>query len=382
MSTIQFRQVSVPEGIIDLGVGQPEESVFPTSRFAQAAAVCFGEKPEADLFQYGAEYGDGHHRVELARFLTDAYQLQVDPELLFTTNGNSQGLDMVCTVFARPGDVVIIEEPSYFLAHGIFRDHGLRIVGVPVDEGGLSLQLLSQTLDELEREGNPARLLYTIPAFQNPTGVTLTQNRREALVEMARQRNVLIVADEVYHLLSYETDPLPPAMSAWVESGPVISLGTFSKILAPGLRLGWAHAAPDRVKEMAEAGLVASGGGLNPVVSALVTEILRDGLNDHVAGLCLDYRQRVIVMEQALRRHLPAHIEWTRPNGGYFFWLDLGREAAPLRPFARATGVDFRQGELFSAESGLNNFARLCFAFYREDEIEEGVRRLGQVLKA
>jgi DNA-binding transcriptional MocR family regulator len=377
-------QVEVPEGVIDLGVGQPDASVYPVELFRRAAVACFGEGAPIDHYQYGAEYGDGLHRLALADFLGAAYGFPVDPELLFTTNGNSQALDMVCTVFTRPGDVVVVEEPTYFLAGGIFADHGLEVVGVPIDQEGLDPEQVDGTLTRLAREGRQARFVYTIPAFHNPTGATISEDRRSGLVEVASRHGVMVLADEVYHMLGF--DPLaqiPPAMSRWVDSGVVLSLGTFSKILAPGLRLGWLHASADKVKAMANSGVVVSGGGLNPIPSRLVTEVMTSGdLASNIAMLSGVYAARAATMQQALEVSMSEGVSWATPHGGYYFWLTPPShlDASALRSLARTMGVDFRPGSLFSSRGGLAHHIRLSFAFYREDEIGEGVTRLGQAL--
>jgi DNA-binding transcriptional MocR family regulator len=384
VSTPQSSQVEVAEGVIDLGVGQPDASVFPVDALRRAADRCFtGEAPDAFL-QYGAEHGDGTHRLELATYLTSAYGIPIQPEHLFTTNGNSQALDLVCAVFTRPGDVVIVEEPTYFLALDILADHGLTVVGVPIDDEGIAVDLLESALGEIYEGGRRAGFIYTIPASQNPTGITATAGRRASLVEIANRYRTLVVADEVYQLLSYDGPDIPP-MSAWVGHGNVVSLGTFSKILAPGLRLGWVHGTPEVVDRLAASGLVLSGGGLNPATSALVTEVIRSGdLTSHVEFLCAEYRRRVDVMDRTLRATMPEGVTWHRPDGGYFFWLRLpdGTDGAELRRRASLADVDVRQGILFSSQGAQQRFIRLSISYYRDEDIVEGVTRLGGVMSA
>ena len=201
MSTIQFQQVVVAEGVIDLGVGQPNNAILPLDYIRRAAEMQFNDSSE--FLQYGAEWGDGYHRIALSEYLTTAYGVPVAPEQLFSTNGNSQALEMLCTVLTTPGDVVIVEEPTYFLAFQVFRDHGLEIRGVPIDEDGLVVGALTEAVAAIRREGKQVAFVYTIPAFQNPTGVTMSAQRRLQLVDAANADDVLIIADEVYHLLRY-----------------------------------------------------------------------------------------------------------------------------------------------------------------------------------
>ncbi len=381
MTTIQFRQIVVPEGVIDLGVGQPHRSTSPTEILRRAAATCLVEGADDEFLQYGAEYGDGHHRLALAAFLAGAYGCDVDAEHLFTTNGNSQAIDFVCTTLTRPGDVIVVEDPTYFLARHIFADHGLRVVGVPVDEEGLRTDDLDATLADLHRRGTPARFVYTIPTYHNPTSVTMTAERRQHLVDLAERHDTVVVADEVYHLLHYTGPPPPPPLSAWVPSGRVLSLGTFSKIFTPGVRLGWIHAAPDLLAHFAASGLILSGGGLNPVPSALVTAAMRAGdLDTHLARLRTDYAQRVDLVDRALLEFMPRQVRWRRPSGGYFFWLRTpGIDTAELR--RACTDVDVRDGALFGHSTELRDTLRISFALYTGDDLREGVRRLAGTLR-
>lgn len=381
MSTIQFQQVVVAEGLIDLGVGQPNNAILPLDYVRRAAALQFTDSPE--FLQYGAEWGDGHHRIALGQFLTEVYGFAVDPEQLFSTNGNSQALEMLCTVLTEPGDVVIVEEPTYFLAFQMFRDHGLEIRGVPIDADGMIVEALLEQVDDARTAGTRVAFAYTIPAFQNPTGVTMSAQRRLDLVAAAAEHDVLIVADEVYHLLRYAPGAMPPAMSAYVDDAPVVSIGTFSKILAPGLRLGWIHGSLDRLTAFADSGLILSGGGLNPVSSSLATAMMRTGWQqEYLEWLRALFAQRSATMIAALRAHLPEWVDYDVPDGGYFVWLRLpeGTDGAAVRAVAKRHGVDLRHGAQFSPTGALGNHLRLSYAFYEDDDVAEGVARLGKAL--
>ena len=381
MSTIQFQQVVVAEGVIDLGVGQPNNAILPVDYVRRAAEIQFSDSPE--FLQYGAEWGDGYHRLALAEFLTQSYGVPIDPERLFTTNGNSQALEMLCTVLTKPGDVVIVEEPTYFLAFQMFRDHGLEIRGVPIDNDGLVVDALLAEVAAVRSAGRRVAFVYTIPAFQNPTGVTMSAQRRRELVTAAAIEEVLIVADEVYHLLRFAPGTMPPAMSAYVDDGPVLSLGTFSKILAPGMRLGWVHGSVVTLRALANSGLILSGGGLNPVTSSLATAMMRMGWQqEYLEWLRATFARRSATMVAALREHMPAWVEYDVPSGGYFVWLRLppNVDGGALRSLGKQHGVDVRHGAQFSPTGGLANHLRLSYAFYDDDDIAEGVARLGRAL--
>jgi DNA-binding transcriptional MocR family regulator len=381
MSTIQFQQVVVPEGVIDLGVGQPNNAILPIDYVRRAAENQFTTSSE--FLQYGAEWGDGHHRLALGEYLSRVYGVPVDAEDLFSTNGNSQALDMLSTMFAEPGDVVLVEEPTYFLAFQMFRDHGLSLRGVEIDSGGPVIESVREAVADVRRSGGRIAFFYTIPAFQNPTGITTSASRRQALVDLAREMDVLIVADEVYHLLRHAPGEMPAPMSAHVLDAPVLSIGTFSKILAPGFRLGWVHGSYQRLRVLADSGLILSGGGLNPVPSTLATEMMRRGWQDeYLEWLRVTFARRATTMIAALREHVPEAVQYDVPEGGYFVWLRLpdGVDGATVRAAANQHGVDVRHGAQFSPLGRMVNHLRLSYAYYDDADIVEGVSRLGAAL--
>lgn len=376
-SDLQTSQIRVPEDFIDLGLGDPQFALLPLDLIRQAAETCFSQNDRAFL-QYGAEQGDGYFRTALAEFLSREYGLAVDADKLLVTSGASGGLDLVCTLFTRPGDTILVEEPSYFLALRIFRDHDLRIVPVQTDRDGLIIEDLKQKLTE----SNP-KFLYIIPTFQNPTGRTLSLERREQLVQLSRTYDFLIVADEVYHFLNYGPKP-PKPLAAYCETGNVISLSSFSKILAPGLRLGWIQTDTKKIKRLTGCGLLDSGGGMNPFTSAIVRFIIESGhLEQNISKLISIYRSRLAVMEIALRQYLPDSV-FTIPQGGYFFWVRLpgSINAQELQEKAKAFKVGFRPGVRFSSAGGLQDYIRLSFSFYKPEQIQEGLRRLRSCLES
>ena len=368
-------------GVTDLGIGQPQDAILPAELLSQALGRV-GEQGLRYPWQYGHERGDGNLRVELADFLAPRYGCPVDPDLILVTNGNSQAIDLCCWTLAAPGDLVFVEEPTYHLAMEIFRDHHLRLVGIPMDQDGLSIEALEE---ELTRH-RPA-FLYTIPAAQNPTGATLSSGRRRRLVELAQRHGFLVVADEVYHLLQYAPAGAggrpagPEPMAAYVDSGVVLSLGTFSKILAPGLRLGWLQAARPLIERLESRGFIVSGGGLNPVPAAVVARVLAEGsAAQYLASLLPLFRRRVEAMDAGLRAALPQEVTWSTPDGGYFFWLRFpaGVDTGAVLPTARELGVGYAPGSKFSSSGGLSNHLRLSYAYYGDDELAAAVATLGR----
>jgi DNA-binding transcriptional MocR family regulator len=377
LQTIQTTQLDIPPGMIHLGIGQPDPLLLPLALMKNAAEHRLGHD-DGSLLAYGAESGDGYFRLALARFLTEHYHKPVDADDLFVTAGASQGLDLICTLFTKPGDTIFVEEPSYFLALNIFRDHGLNIIGLPMDEGGLMVE----TLEERLTQHNPA-FLYIIPTFHNPSSITLSATRRERLVQLSQEHNLLIVADEVYHLLAYDTVP-PQPLANYTDTGTILSIGSFSKILAPGLRLGWIQANQALLQRLVKSGLLESGGGLNPFISKLVQSALELGLQlDHLVNLKTMYGQRMVFLSAALRRHLGNFISFSEPSGGFFIWLRLPEQidAQALLSEARQHNVGFQPGVRFSSQQSLKNYIRLCFSFYDTPELETAAGRLADVLR-
>ena len=376
MPTHQITQLKLAKGMIDLGVGQPDPDLLPLQAMRQAAGHRLAQD-DPQLLAYGAEQGNGYFRVALARFLTKQYGIAVEAGELFITTGVSQALDLLCSLFTRAGDTIFVEEPTYFLALRIFADHKLNVVGLPTDGHGLIVEALEEKL-----AAKRPVFLYTIPTFHNPAAITLSEARRQRLVQLSQQYGFLVVADEVYHLLAFGGRP-PAPLGHYLESETVLSLGSFSKILAPGLRLGWIQAGPAIIDRLVQCGLVDSGGGLNPFTSALVHSAIDLGLQDEYLGrLKPVYEQRAITLSRALRRHLPELATFSQPSGGFFIWLRLPEDtdAVALLSRARQHDVAFQPGVRFSSSQSLRNYVRLCFAYYDPAKLETGVERLAYVL--
>lgn len=372
---MQTTQVNTPAGLIDLGIGQPAPSLLPLEIMRQAAAHRLGQG-DPGLLAYGAEQGDGFLRLALAGFLSEGYGISVEPDHLFITASASQGLDLICTLLTRTGDTIFVEEPSYFLALRIFADHHLNVVSLPVDEDGLIIEAVEEALGRYQ----PA-FLYTIPTFHNPSTITLSDERRARLVHLSQRHNFTIVADEVYQLLAYTQTP-PRPLAAYDEAGTVLSLGSFSKIMAPGLRLGWIQAKPAQVEQFVLCGVVDSGGGLNPFTSGIMHSVLALGLHyrqlNHLKAI---YSERSARLSAAIRRYLPM-ATFAEPGGGFFTWLRFpeGIDTAALLPEVQRGQAGYQPGLKFSSQQALRNYARFSFAYYEADELEEGVRRIAQVL--
>ncbi len=367
-----------PPGTINFGVGQPSADLLPVE-LIQTASADFLKNAEPEDLNYGERQGDAGFRSSLATFLEQEYGVQTPADSLFVTAGNSQALDFICALFTRPGDTVIVEEPSYFLAFRIFQDHGLRIVSVPTDENGMIIDALEEVLNRTKPS-----LLYTIPSFHNPGGHSMSADRRIRLAELSLEHEFLIAADEVYQLLWYDRPP-PPALGSLADRGNILSMGTFSKILAPGLRLGWIQTSSGWMERLLDSGAINSGGSLNQFTSLVVRNAINLGLQTaFLLHLRETYRRRVEAMDTALNKHIGSRAHWLRPGGGYFFWLvfDEGMDTMALRARADDFKTGFQPGANSSSQGALNNCLRLSFAHYAEHDIREGIERLGRLIRS
>lgn len=372
MSRVATFDGAPPPGTINLGIGQPSADLLPLV-LVQAASNQFFDSAEPLQLNYGPVAGDPGFLPSLAQFLSAGYNTPVSASELFETGGNSQAMDLVATVFARAGDTVFVEEPSYFLAFQVFRDHDLKLVGIPIDEEGLSVTALQDALKQYQ----PA-FLYTIPSYHNPGGQSTTAERRQKIVELAAAHDFLVVADEVYQLLHYYEAP-PPAYGTMVSSERVLSLGSFSKILAPAMRLGWIQTSPNLLQKILVNGFVNSGGCINHISAHIVQQAMDSGaLARHVEVLKDAFRARLEAMHAALLEHFSDLASWTKPAGGYFFWLrfDETVDTAELRDKAQERETGLQNGAVFSTQGELHNYLRLSFAHYDEDDIRKGVQRL------
>jgi DNA-binding transcriptional MocR family regulator len=363
-------------GFIELAYGEPDPALLPVAAVRGAAAAAL-ERHGPAAIAYGGAEGPHALRAALARRITTREGTAVAAEDLVVTGGNSQALEQALTVFASPGDVVLVEEPTYNLALLTMRDHPVDIVSVPADVDGMDVEALAAALEALRADGRLARLLYTIPTFHNPTGTCLGAGRRAALVALARREGLILVEDDVYRELVYDGEA-PASLWSVDPDAPVLRLGTFSKSLTPGLRVGWVTGRPDLRSRFVAAGMIESGGCPSQFAAEVAGELLASGDYDgHVAALRTAYRSRRDALVAALREHLPAGCSFVVPTGGYFVWLALpaALTGAALEPHAERHRVSFIAGARFST-SGEDGRVRLAFSLYDEAALAEGARRL------
>ena len=366
--------------VISLAGGFPDTSTFPAEDFAKLMSV-IAATDAAKALQYSPTEGLASMREVITRVMAEE-GTAVEGEDVLVTSGGQQVIDLVCKTLLDQGDVIVAEAPTYPGAVPAFAAYQADVVQIELDEDGMRMDLLQEQLERLDREGRRPKFIYTIPNFQNPGGVTMSLERRKELVRIATERELLILEDNPYGLLRYEGEPLP---SLFTLSGGefVIYLGTFSKILSPGVRLGWT-VAPRPVLAKMQIGKAAADLCSSAMTQMFVAEYFKTGAwpayMDQLRAL---YRGRRDVMLEALDEHFPAGATWTRPQGGLFLWATLpdGVDTTDLLAKALGRNVAFVPGRAAFLDGRGGTSMRLNFSGVDADEIREGVRRIAVVAK-
>jgi 2-aminoadipate transaminase len=365
--------------VISLAGGLPDTASFPPDTFASMANRIAGESC-AKALQYGPTEGLDETKECIAEVMA-AEGMKVDLEDLIVTTGGQQVIDLVTRTLIDPGDVVIAEGPTYPGAVPSFSSYQADVVQIDTDDEGMRVDRLPEVLDRLDRDGRRPKFVYTVPSFQNPSGVTMSLERRRRLVQIAHERQLLVLEDNPYGLLRYEGSALPTLRA--LDGGVyVMYLGTFSKILSPGLRLGWV-AAPPPVLEKINLGKQAADLCTSTLSQLLVQAYFDEGIwRDYVDSLNEIYRARRDAMLDALAEFFPPQAEWTRPGGGLFIWVTLPDFIDTTDLLARALreNVAFVPGEAAYLDGRGRSSMRLNFSGSDEDTIREGVRRIGEVV--
>ena len=371
--------------IISFAPGYPAPDTFPWDEFSAMAADLLGSR-EPGVLQYGPTRGYRPLLDTIASIMSHR-GIATKLEDLLVTTGSQQGLDLVARVLVDPGDVVLVELPTYVGAISAFRNLQASLVGVPQEADGIDIAALDVTLERLRREGRRVKFLYVVPNFQNPTGLLIGLAKRQRLLEWAERRDVLIVEDDPYCELYFE-DSASEADVRPIKTddanGRVIYLSSFSKTLAPGFRVAWIAAPPALAAkfEMAkQAGDLLTGS----LDQRLIYEACRRGvLERQLPLLRAHYAHKRDVMETALRRELGTSVSWPKPTGGFFLWLTLaqGLDADKMIPRAVEHGVIYVAGEAFYVNGEGRNTLRLSFSAPTPERIEAGVARLAATLRA
>jgi 2-aminoadipate transaminase len=367
------------DDVISLAGGLPDTSTFPPDSYASLMGKVAAESC-ARALQYGPTEGLQLVKRCIAEVMA-AEGMELDGDDVLVTTGGQQVIDLVCKTLLDPGDVVVTEAPTYPGAVPTFCAYEAEVVQVTMDRDGMQIDELERVLDELEASGRRPKFIYTVPNFHNPAGVTMSLERRRRLVELAGERELLVLEDNPYGLLRYEGDPLPPLRS--LDDEFVIYASTFSKILSPGVRLGWTTAPPPVLAKM-NIGKQGSDLCSSSISQYFVAAYFDSGpWEDYVRSLIEIYRRRRDVMLDSLAEQFPRETEWTHPQGGLFIWATLPSYIDTTDLLARALRehVAFVPGRAAFVDGRGGSSMRLNFSGVDEDEIREGVRRLGEVVR-
>ena len=377
-SDTSFGWPSTPrrEPLISFAYGLADPALFPRAELLAATADVLDH--DADLaLNYGPSFAGLRDQI-VARLR--AQGIEAEDTNVLVSYGSGQILALLPQVFVDPGDVVLIEGPSFMGAVRQFGAAGARLVTVPTDDQGMDVDALEQMLRELRAQGARPKFIYTIPTFHNPTGTTMPLARRQKLVALGAEYGVVIVEDDAYGDLRFEGQPLPN-LAMLDQEGWVIRVSTFSKILAPGVRMGWAYARPEIVERLAMFRVEGSSG---PYLTRVIARYCAEGrLEAHIQELIALYRHKRDVMLDAIGREFPAEVVTLRPEGGFFIWCRLphGMSAGALMARAEQRGATFLPGTRCFADGQGDDAIRLAFSFQPAGQIEEGIARIGAAMR-
>ncbi|KPK36594.1 MAG: aspartate aminotransferase [Phycisphaerae bacterium SG8_4] len=371
----EILKVTADPKVISFAGGLPSPQSFAVKDLADVATKVLAEDGR-NVLQYSTTEGYLPLREYIAERYSERKGLEVDPDEILITNGSQQALDLIAKVFLNVGDRVAIERPGYLGAIQALSIFEPMFIPVPLQQDGIDTDLLEKALDM-----NEIKLFHTVVNFQNPSGITYSKQKRLELAEIFKDRETILVEDDPYGELRFAGEDLP-SLSNYLP-GNVILLGSFSKIVAPGLRLGWI-CAPEDVMEKVIVAKQASDLHSNYLSQRIVYQYLCDhDIDEHIAKVREIYRNQRDQMVSSIEKHFPEEVAFTRPEGGMFLWVTLPEGVSSLRLFDLAGGenVAFVPGSAFYVDDGGKNTLRLNFSNSDGDEIEEGIKRLAKVIK-
>ena len=373
-----FAVASRPE-IVSLAGGMPNLSALPMEMMAGVVNQLILTNG-AEALQYGSGQGQPKLREQICEVMA-LEGIRANPDDVVITTGSQQALDLISRIFIDPGDVVLVEAPSYVGALGTFRQYEAAVVHVETDGDGLVPESLRAAIKSLRATGRKIKFLYLIPNYQNPTGVCLPADRRTEILTICREAEIFVLEDNPYGLLGFDT-PSPNAMRA-EDSENVIYLGSFSKTIASGLRVGWAlvpQSLKDKMVIASESSILCPSNFTQLTISSYLAD---QPWRDQIASFCELYKVRRDAMLESLEEHFPAEATWTKPGGGFYVWVNLPPEidTKALMPKAIVAKVAYVPGNAFYAD-GLGSWSmRLSYCHPTPERIREGVKALGGVIK-
>ncbi|MGA3192696.1 MAG: PLP-dependent aminotransferase family protein [Candidatus Bathyarchaeia archaeon] len=366
--------------MISFAGGLPAPETFPVKDLEDISCQILREKG-AEALQYGPTEGEWPLREEIAKWISRE-KPGIKPENILVTSGSQQGLDIISKVFLDPKDTVIVELPTYIGGLQAFTAYRAKMVGVLQDDQGMRMDLLEKTLTGLAKRKKKQKFIYVVPDFQNPSGVTMSLERRKRLLELAYEYELPVVEDSPYRDLRFAGESVPAIFSLDKEN-QVIVLGTFSKLLCPGLRLAWITAPAEWMDRMVVA--KQSMDLCSPTFTQLIAaEFMKRGLMPkQVESIRRLYARKRQVMLEALQKFMPKGVTWTKPEGGLFLWVKLPKRMSTddLFPKAIENGVVYVKGSAFHCNGKGQNTMRINFSYPSEQQIEEGIKRLAKMIK-
>jgi len=368
--------------VISFAGGLPDPRTFPIERFQECAQQALREYGSSAL-NYGATEGFSPLREWLSQRMRAESGRSCDAEEIMVTSGGLEALNLISMALLEPGAPVVVGAPTYLVALHVFRAYQAQIASVPLDSDGIDPDQLDARLSELESAGNPARFVYLIPSFQNPSGSTLSRDRRQPVVEICARHGVPLVEDHAYADLRFEGEHLPSLKELDPEN--VIFVHTFSKIFSPGTRLGWIWADPGLVRVAATCKL-----GTDQCANTLTQRILLDyasrgWLDEQIQSSIKTYRAKRDLMSNLLRAKMPPSVSWLEPQGGFFFWLRLPAHIQSdqlMETALKEHNLAVVAGTLFYADGQGKDHIRLAFSFLQESRFEAGLECLAELIKA
>jgi 2-aminoadipate transaminase len=378
----ELLKVTQDPEIISFAGGLPNPQSFPIQDLKSITQTVLNNHGKVAL-QYGATQGINELReVLVERSIKEGMKGDVSLENIMITSGSQQALDAVGKIFLNPGDIAIVGLPSYLGGINAFRSYEANLIGVPLDKEGMQTDLLEEKLKELIKQDQPVKFIYTVPTFQNPAGTVMPESRRKKLVDIAHEYNLVIIEDDPYGKLRYDTSAVKP-IKAFDDEGRVIYMSTFSKILAPGFRLAWIVAPEDVMRKMAlckQAQDLCTAG----FSQYIAYEFMKSGLLDlHIMRICEMYKPKRDIMMDSMKKYFPEGYLCNKPNGGMFAWVTLPKEVDTEAMFLDAfkEKVAYVHGKAFCVDGGGSSSMRLNFSYSTNEQLETGMRRLGAVIE-
>lgn len=372
----EILKVAASPEIISFAGGLPAPELFPVKGLKEATDEVYTKSPQSAL-QYSNSAGFPKLREILAKRMANR-GVEATKDNVAITTGSQQSIDLITRMFVDRGDTVIVEKPTYLCALDVFRSYGAHIVGVDMDDEGMKMDELEKVLQD-----NPnAKMIYTIPTFQNPTGRTMPASRRAKMVELAKKYDVVIVEDDPYGQLRFAGEAVP-AVKSFDTDGRVFYLSTFSKTLTPGLRTGWVVGDPEFIKNFVIMKQSADLHSNNVAQQAIADFLEDDSIDDHIQEIRKVYKKREGIMMDGIKKYFPKGVKYSHPEGGLFIWVEVPGDVNTQDLFDQCikNNVAFVPGEPFYPDEVIPGTFRLNYSNMSEDKIEEGMQRLGKALQ-